>query len=434
MSSHNSLETFIKSNQFANMLPRLYGKNYNKEFQIKRFVELVAMHQRLFVISDTTNTGIFSTAGRSELAGNHTDHNLGQVIAATIDLDTIAAVTPINSPNVTLVSEGFPPVSVSLIDLEPQADEQGTTDALVRGIAAGFVKRGLLIGGFVANTSTRVLKGSGLSSSAAIEILVATIFNSLYNEESLDPIEMAIIGKFAENNYFGKPSGLMDQIACGHGGITGIDFAHPEQPQITSITCDFNQLGYDLVVVDTGGSHADLTPDYAAIPAEMNSVAEYFNEEVLRKVSLTKFLETLPDLRKQINNDRALLRAYHYLSENERVEKMLKALQEKAIDEYLALVRESGNSSFRFLQNLYSPSNFKEQGLSLAIALTEQFLQGQGACRVHGGGFAGTIQVYVPVANTAAYIKFIEGIWGPSTATILAIRSAPTMRLDKFIE
>ena len=434
MSAKNPLETFITSERFSQLLPTLYGENYNRELQSKRFSALLATHQSLFASTDSKDTGLFSTAGRSELAGNHTDHNLGKVIAATINLDTIAAVTPVNTPTVTLVSEGFPTVSVNLVELSPQEEEQGTTDALVRGIAAGFVQRGLLIGGFVANTTTRVLKGSGLSSSAAIEVLVATIFNSLYNGDALDPVELAIIGKFAENNYFGKPSGLMDQIACGHGGITGIDFAHPNYPRLTPITCDFRQFGYDLLVVDTGGSHANLTPDYAAIPKEMGLVATFFKKKVLREVPLKQFIENIGAIRQQVKNDRAVLRAYHYLSENDRVDQMLKALEREAMSEFLALVRESGESSFRFLQNLYSTSAVEEQGLPLALAMTEHFLQGEGASRVHGGGFAGTIQVYTPVARTADYIEFIEGVFGSGAATVLAIRSAPTMRLDKFVE
>ncbi|PKL19891.1 MAG: hypothetical protein CVV48_15670 [Spirochaetae bacterium HGW-Spirochaetae-4] len=286
------------------------------------------------------------------------------------------------------------------------------------------------IGGFVANTSTSVLKGSGLSSSAAIEVLVATLFNNLYNRDILEPIDLAILGKFAENNYFGKPSGLMDQIACGQGGVVGIDFAHPEHPSITPISCNFRELGYDLLVVDTGGNHADLTPDYAAIPQEMRSVAACFDRDVLRDVPFGLFMDSLSAVRQHVQNDRAILRAYHYLSENERVDKMLSALQNRDMGTYLGLVNESGDSSFKFLQNLYSTSVAKEQGLPVALAMTERFLEGSGACRVHGGGFAGTIQVYTPVERTKDYIDYMEGVFGECSVTVLAIRNLPTTRLN----
>lgn len=430
MGNLQRLHDYLESNDFSLLLPKLYGNQCDRENQIVRFSHLVETHRELFGDGHAKNSALFSTAGRSELGGNHTDHNLGKVIAATINLDTIAVATAIEEPRATLVSEGFPAVTVDLNDLSVHTEEEGTTDALVRGIARGFVDRDLNIGGFVANTSTRVLKGSGLSSSAAIEILVATLFNNLYNRDVLNPVELAIIGKYAENTYFGKPSGLMDQIACGNGGVTGIDFAHPEKPQVSPINCDFQKLGYDLLVVDTGGNHADLTPDYAAIPKEMRSVAACFDCDVLRDVPFSLFVESLPAIRKRVKNDRAILRAFHYLSENDRVDAMVGALKQEQMEQYLALVRQSGESSFRFLQNLYSTKTIEEQGLPLAIAMTEQFLEGDGACRVHGGGFAGTIQVYVPLGRTAAYIDYIERVFGAGSATILAVRSLPTTRLD----
>lgn len=430
MGNFQRLHDYLESGDFSLLLPKLYGNQYDRDSQVARYSLLIETHRELFGDGKGKNPGLFSTAGRSELAGNHTDHNLGKVIAATINLDTIAVATPIDEPRVTLVSEGFPAVTVDLSDLSVHTGEEGTTDALVRGIARGFVDRGLSIGGFVANTSTRVLKGSGLSSSAAIEILVATLFNNLYNRDTLDPVELAIIGKYAENTYFGKPSGLMDQIACGNGGITGIDFAHPEKPIVTPIECDFQKLGYDLLVVDTGGNHADLTPDYAAIPKEMRAVAACFDCDVLREVPFGLFVDSLVAIRKKVKNDRAILRAFHYLSENDRVDAMLAALQQGQMERFLALVNESGASSFRFLQNLYSTKATDEQRLPLALAMTEQFLEGDGACRVHGGGFAGTIQVYVPTRRTAQYIAYIERVFGAGSATLLAIRSLPTTRLD----
>lgn len=430
MAEQDRLEAFIQGDRFTELLPRLYGDGFDAQKQASRFMRLLSAHHGTSSTGVNAQTGLFSTAGRSELAGNHTDHNLGKVIAATINLDTIAVATPVSEPVATLVSEGFPPVTVDLRDTSFRKEEKGTTDALVRGIAAGFLARGLKIGGFVANTSTSVLKGSGLSSSAAIEVLVATLFNNLYNRDILEPIDLAILGKFAENNYFGKPSGLMDQIACGQGGVVGIDFAHPEHPSITPISCNFRELGYDLLVVDTGGNHADLTPDYAAIPQEMRSVAACFDRDVLRDVPFGLFMDSLSAVRQHVQNDRAILRAYHYLSENERVDKMLSALQNRDMGTYLGLVNESGDSSFKFLQNLYSTSVAKEQGLPVALAMTERFLEGSGACRVHGGGFAGTIQVYTPVERTKDYIDYMEGVFGECSVTVLAIRNLPTTRLN----
>ncbi len=431
MKTENRLENFINSSEFENLLPSLYGSAYNLEFQRGRYLQLIGKHKELFKDLYGAESGLFSTAGRSELGGNHTDHNLGKVFAATINLDTIATVTPIEGDKVTLISEGFPPVEVELNNLEVVEEEKGSTHALVRGIAAGFVKQNFSIGGFVANTSTRVLKGSGLSSSAAIEMLVATIFNALYNENRVSVVEMAKIAQFAENQYFGKPSGLMDQIACGYGGVVRIDFSTTE---IVPLGVDFRALGYDLVVVDTGSTHADLTDDYASIPAEMGRVAQYFGREVLSGVSYEEFLEKLPEIREGIGNDRALLRAHHFILENQRVEEMVRALEGGDIEEFLSLVNQSGQSSFNYLQNIYSTHDIEEQGLALALALSEHFLGGEGACRVHGGGFGGTIQAYIPIDKTGEYITFMEKFFGKGSVTPLAVRGVPTLRLDKFIE
>lgn len=430
MADLEGLGAYVGSDGFARLFGGLYGGAHDAHMHRQRFSALLKRHEIALGSQASHGSGLFSTAGRSELGGNHTDHNLGKVIAATISLDTIAVATPTGCTVVRLLSEGFPEVTVSLEDLSARKEEAGTTDALVRGIAAGFVERGLHIGGFIATTSTRVLKGSGLSSSAAIEVLIGTLFNNLFNRDALSPVELAVIGKEAENRYFGKPSGLMDQVACAHGGIVHIDFKEPSAPRITPITSDFQQMGYDLIVVDTGGDHADLTPDYAAIPKEMRAVAACFDEEILRNVPFGRFMESVGALRKRLHNDRAILRAYHYLAENERVDAMLGALQRHEVAHYLELVRQSGDSSYRFLQNLYSPQQTTQQGLSLALAMTERFLEGTGACRVHGGGFAGTIQVYVPIERTASYVAFIESVFGTGAANVLAIRSLPSCRLD----
>ena len=412
----------------SNLYSELYGERYSKEAMDKRFQALLDRHKELFGRSED-ETMLFSTAGRTELAGNHTDHNLGLVIAGTINLDTIAAVSLRDDSTVIVNSEGFPEVVVDISDLEVSEEEKNTTQSLLRGIAKAFKDRGLKVGGWQANTTTRVLKGSGLSSSAAIEVLCAEIFNNLFNDDVLAPVELAKISQYAENVYFGKPSGLMDQIGCAQGGIVGIDFADNANPVLTPLDVNFEDYGYDLVIVDTKGNHADLTGEYAAVPAEMKQVAAYFGADCLRKVDYEEFIEKLPLLREAVSNDRAILRAIHFFDENMRVEAMLDCLKEKDIDGYLYYVEESGNSSFKYLQNVYPAINVKEQGLSLALALTEDFLSGEGACRVHGGGFAGTIQAYIPKELTDDYIDFMDSVFGEGSATVLAIRKRPTCRL-----
>ena len=406
----------------------LYGDKYDRNDMDQRYESLLRRHEELFGVSED-KVALFSTAGRTELAGNHTDHNLGMVIAGTINLDTIAAVSLRDDSKVIVNSEGFPEVVVDITDLEIKKEEENTTHALLRGIAKAFTDRGIKIGGWQANTTTRVLKGSGLSSSAAIEVLCAEIFNNLFNDDKLEPVELAKISQYAENVYFGKPSGLMDQIGCAQGGVVGIDFRDNKNPVLTPIAIDFEKFGYDLVIVDTKGNHADLTGEYAAVPVEMKEVAAFFGKSVLREVDYEEFIDSLPLLREKIKNDRAILRAFHYFNENLRVKAMLDCLKEDDFDSYLYYVEESGNSSFKYLQNVYPAINVKEQGLSLALAVSEDFLYGEGVCRVHGGGFAGTIQAYVPKDLTEDYIELIDSIFGPGSATVLAIRKKPTCRL-----
>ncbi|MFA5448417.1 MAG: galactokinase family protein [Sphaerochaeta sp.] len=413
----------IKQGVLHDLYPRLYGPSYNQEVMDERYTALAEEHTHLFGVKDFS---LFSTAGRSELGGNHTDHNQGCVIAATINLDTIAAVSRRDDNIVTLISEGYPPVEVYLDNLEKVDLEENTTEALVRGIAWAFKDRGLEIGGWQANTTSAVLKGSGLSSSAAIEVLCATIFNHLFNDNTLPATELAIIGKFSENHYFGKPSGLMDQLACAHGQIIGIDFADEEDPVITPLNISFIEHGYHLTIVDTGGNHADLTPEYAAVPIEMRQVAAFFEKEQLRQVDANEFFAKIKAVRAAVNNDRALLRAIHFFEENERVGQMIEALQQEDILTYLELVMESGESSFCFLQNLYPSTLVAEQGLSLAIALTKRILGPQSAVRVHGGGFAGTIQAYVLDADLSRYVEEMERVFGEGSVSVIAVRSEPT--------
>lgn len=411
----------IKKGMLHKVYPSLYGSIYDEKKLDQRFMHLVETHEKDFGVD---NVQLFSTAGRSELGGNHTDHNLGKVLAATINLDTIAAVHKTEEKRVIIQSEGFPLVDVNIEDLTMVEEEKNTTDALIKGIAKAFSDKGITLGGFVANTTTSVLKGSGLSSSAAIEVLCGTIFNHLYHEDGLSPIDLAIIGKYAENVYYGKPSGLMDQIACANGGIVSIDFKDTEKPVVTAIPFDFASHGLALAIVDTKGDHENLTPAYAAIPNEMRSVAALCGETNLRSVDPEQFYKNLPKLRKELGNDRALLRAFHFFNENIRVTKMVESLQNDDIETYLHLVNESGRSSFCYLQNLYDTPT--EQGLSLGLAMTEEILKGKGASRVHGGGFAGTIQAYVPLDLLPIYTEKMSRVFGADAVTILLIRPSQT--------
>ncbi|MDD4082673.1 MAG: galactokinase family protein [Sphaerochaetaceae bacterium] len=398
----------------------IYANTYDLITLKNRYSKLVTEHNRLFNIPAEK---LFSTSGRTELGGNHTDHNLGIVVAGTINLDTIAAVHRTNNNIVIINSEGYPSVTVDISDTSIQANEQGTTNALVRGIASIFKANNVKVSGFSANTSSNVLKGSGLSSSAAIEVLIATIFNNLFNNDAFSPLFLAQIGQESENKYFGKPCGLMDQVACANGGIVTIDFEDKNNPKVKPIDFSFNDYGYNLIIVDTGGNHADLTDDYASIPSEMKSVANFFGKKVLREVDEQEFYNSIPEIRKKLNNDRMVLRAIHFFNENKRCIKMKEALEKKDFKDYLANVKLSGHSSFDYLQNLYSPKNPKEQGLSLAIALTENFCNEKEAFRVQGGGFAGTIQAYIENPRAKEYIKQMEKVFSVGCCIPISIRA-----------
>ena len=315
--------------------PGLYGHEYSQEDMDKRFEALLDKHYEIFGRKDAA---IFSAAGRTEIAGNHTDHNLGKVIGGTINLDTIGAVSKRDDSRVIIASEGFPVVDVDISDREIKDEEKNRTEALVRGIADAFMKRGICVGGWQANTSTRVLKGSGLSSSAAIEVLTAEIFNNLFADDRLQPIELAKIGQYAENVFFGKPSGLLDQACCAQGGIVGIDFHDKDNPVLTPLDVDFASYGYTMIITDTKGSHADLTGEYAAVPPEMRMVAAYYGKDNLADVDFHDFLRDMKDIREKVQNDRALLRAYHFFTENKRVDLMLEELRNGDIYKLLYLL------------------------------------------------------------------------------------------------
>ena len=380
---------------------------------------------------------IFSVPGRSELGGNHTDHNQGKVLAASIQLDAAAVVAPRNDNQVFFRSPGHPDVKIDISDLSQRKDETGTTEALIRGIAAEMTSQGTPVGGFTANGSNLVLTGSGLSSSAAIEVLLAKIFDNIYCGGKRSALDLAKIGQKAENIYFGKPSGLMDQTASASGGAVSIDFGDKENPKVRGVAFNPEAAGYALCVVATGGSHANLVDDYAAIPNEMKAAASFLGKSVLREADEDIFMSKITEIRKAAG-DRAVLRAIHFYNENKRVDAMLTALDKMNVEsnrkqgmaDFLNLVNESGASSWQLLQNIYTTKLPEEQGISLALALTKNFLGRDGACRVHGGGFAGTIQSYIPMERIKEYKNLMEGIFGEGAFTVLRIRPIGALELS----
>ncbi len=369
------------------------------------------------------NLRIISAPGRTEVGGNHTDHQHGRVLAGSVDLDIIGIVSENNDGVVRIKSEGFPQDNIDLTDLSSQENEVGRAASLIRGVLNYCKESGYKIGGFDAYTTNNVMRGSGLSSSAAFEVFVGNVISFLFNDGKIDPVEIAKIGQKAESVYFGKPCGLLDQSASALGGFTAIDFKDTTKPVVEQVAYDIESHGYSLCVVNTGGNHANLTQDYADITYECRNVSKFFNKSFLRDVSVDEFFDNIAEIKK-LYGDRAVLRAIHFFNEDERAEKEKKALLNNDFNEFLRLITESGNSSFKFLQNVYSTSSVHEQGISLGLALTEQYIakSGRGACRVHGGGFAGTIQCFIPTEDVADYKKFIEKTFGEGSCFLLKIR------------
>ncbi|MDR2921715.1 MAG: galactokinase [Treponema sp.] len=442
MKDSNLLECFI-SPEYARFFETLYGPDA-AEAERLRYASLVeGFSSRAGFPADCSgDLRVFSAPGRTELCGNHTDHNRGRVLAASVRMDAVAVAAPRRGRRIFFRSAGFPDAVVNLEDNEgrpdlcPKKGEEGTTGALIRGIAAEFAQRGD-IGGFCANASSAVLQGSGLSSSAALEVLVAKIFDSLFQGGRRSALELAQISQKAENDFFGKPCGLMDQAASACGGAVFIDFADPGSVLLKKIPFDPMAAGLALCVVNTRGSHAGLTADYAAIPREMGDVARYFGKKFLRELELSQVLAAASEIRKTAG-DRALLRAIHFFNEDRRAAKMAALLEESgprdAAPQLLELVGESGDSSWELLQNIYSPGDAGVQGLSLALAVSREFFRARGikaACRVHGGGFAGTIQAYVPVESIEDYRAQMEALFGPGALTRLMIRQPGAVEFTK---
>ena len=375
------------------------------------------------IYGDERDVYLFSVPGRSEVEGNHTDHNCGCVLAAAIDRDIIAVVSPSENGVIRLKSEGYDEDVVSLEKCgDPAAFADFSSASLIAGTVGAFRERGYAVGGFDAYTVNRVLKGSGRSSSAAFEVMIGNILNHVYNNGKIANEELAKIAQYAENVYFGKPCGLMDQMACAVGGFVFIDFADPKDPIIEPIHFSLSKEGFVLAIVNTGGNHADLNDDYASVPAEMKSVASYFGKDVLRGISEAQIIANLPVLRRAVG-DRAVLRALHFVRENARVKKTAALLKDGDVDGFLAGVIASGNSSFKYLQNVYTNKNVAEQGLSLALAVAEGALEGKGcAYRVHGGGFAGTTQAFVRREYAEEYALLMDAVFGEGACMMLAVR------------
>jgi galactokinase len=414
----SELKQRITSGGLDSELIHLYGKD-TLDTSKQRYLDV--LDQAINAYGDEDGM-LFSAPGRTEVGGNHTDHQQGRVLAASISLDIISAVIPTVGKLVEYQSGDFKVKPVDLHDLEIQPSENNTTESLIRGIGAWYHQKGYEIGGFKMYAESRVLPGSGMSSSAAFETLIGTVMDSLYCRDEVDAVEIAKAGQYAENVYFGKASGLMDQMACSVGGFVTIDFKDKENPIVKKVDYDFEQSGHVLILTDCKQSHADLSDEYSRIPNEMKAAAKVMGHEVLSECTMDQLIEHAAEIR-NICGDRAFLRAYHFMNETDRVVTEVNALNAQKFDEFLELVKESGRSSYMYLQNVYPPADRMHQSLAVGLALSEQLLNGRGAFRVHGGGFAGTIQAFVPNDLSEAYQKRMESVFGQGCCYVLQIRA-----------
>lgn len=402
---------------FGQAIDALYGSGSN---ELSRYVRITNAFESLY--GSDREVSYFSAPGRTEVCGNHTDHNHGCVLAASVNLDAVGVAGCNDDMIVRVKSEGYKMDVVDLNELGVMPAERGKSCSLVRGMCAGFKNRGYKIGGFDAATASNVLSGSGLSSSAAFEVLIGTILSHLFNDGKVSAVEIAQIAQFAENEYFGKPCGLMDQTACSVGSFVKIDFADPTKPVIEKVDFDFAACGHSLCIVDTGGSHSDLTDEYAAVRKEMESVAAQFGKSVLREVDRNEFESRLPIIREAVG-DRAVLRAMHFYADNDRVGKECQALSNNDFEQFKRLVVQSGYSSYMYNQNVFTCRDSASQSVSVALAICEQLLAGKGAWRVHGGGFAGTIQAFVPDEMLDGFKSRMQEVFGEKSCYVLGIRS-----------
>lgn len=414
----------IQNDVYNKILNDVYVDSSLIPHQKERYIQAIEKFISLYGDKDIE---VYSTPGRSEVCGNHTDHQHGEVLAAAINLDIIAIVAYHDS-HIKILSDDYDIHAIEIDDLKKKEEELETSEGLIRGVCARYLELGYKIGGFEAYMTSEVLQGSGLSSSAAFEVIVGTVLSGLYNQMSIDPVTIAQVGQYSENVYFGKPCGLMDQCACSVGSLIHIDFKDNNHPIVEKVDVDFSQFEHSLCIVDVHASHADLTDDYASIPFEMKKVAEFFGKEFLRDVNEKDFYNQLPEVRKA-TNDRAVLRTIHLFEENKRVQKAVQALKENNFDVFKNTVKASGQSSFKYLQNIYSNHDTDNQAVSIAIALSEELLKEYGVCRVHGGGFAGTIQAFVKDEFVETYKKEIEKYFGESSCHILKVRKYGGMKV-----
>ncbi len=421
------LQQSIEKGQYDSLFAALYGEEAVQRQRI-RYTRLIDEFIRTFGDGELL---LFSAPGRTEIGGNHTDHNHGRVLAASVNLDVIAVACKRPGTDIRIQSQGYPLDTVDVASTEVRCEERNRSASLIRGTAAGMLQRGFAVGGLDACTTSDVLKGSGLSSSAAFEVLVGAMLNTFYNQNSISKVEIAQIAQYAENAYFGKPSGLMDQTASSVGGIISIDFADPRQPVIRPIPFDFAGCGHALCIVDVGGDHADLTHEYASIPEEMHRIASSLGVHYLRDTSCEALLAKLPELRRE-HGDRAVLRALHFFADDQRVVKEVEALENQDFGAFKKLIIESGHSSFEYLQNIHTADNPGSQSMSLALCLSELLLKEDGAWRVHGGGFGGTTQNFVPLDKLPAFRAQMEAVFGAGSCHVLSIRPYGGICLDEL--
>lgn len=427
----NLLETKnLLENNGQKLLEELYGKAGISD-NLKRYKGILDGFEKQFGQRDVS---LFSSPGRTEISGNHTDHNNGKVLGGSINLDCIAVAAVNDSDQVNIVSESFSQkFKVNINDIEPGVDKIGTVE-LLKGILAGFRERGANIGGFDAYITSNVISSAGVSSSAAFETLICQIINTLFNEGKLSKTDYAYIGKYAENNYWDKSSGLLDQMCCAYGGLISIDFKNPDVPKVEGIDFDFAAAAHDLIIVQTGRGHADLSADYSSIPNEMKKVAKYFDKATLSEVDEEEFYKNLSKIRK-FAGDRAILRSIHFFDENRRVENEVSALASNDFDTFLKNITDSGNSSWKYLQNVYTNAAPNEQGITVALALSERFLKEKqvGATRVHGGGFAGVIMAMIPESYSDEYITYMDKFLGKGSCYKMKIRPYGSICLNDLI-
>lgn len=427
MIKNSELRNLLKTEKYDNALKVIY-KPEELYKQKERYIRVSQEFDEIY--GSGRDVSVFSAPGRTEVGGNHTDHNHGKVLAAGVDLDAIA-VASINDDNIVRIkSEGYKMDVIDLSDMEIKENETGHSASLVRGVCAAFIQRGYAVGGFDAATASDVISGSGLSSSAAFEVLVGTMLNYLFNGGKISPVEIAQIAQYAENKYFGKPCGLMDQMACSVGGFVQIDFADPSKPIINKVDFDFASCEHSLCIIDSGADHSDLTDEYAAVRGEMEKVASFFGKEVLREVSREELENNIAGIRK-FAGDRAVLRAKHFFNENRRVDELGEALAANDFETFKSIIIESGFSSFMYNQNVYTCKDSASQAVSVALAVCNDVLRGKGAWRVHGGGFAGTIQAFVPNSMLDDFKKTICAVFGDKACYVLNIRPVGgTMIID----